>query len=97
MHQVGRCIQGCQEYNGNVFCLFVLLQNDGCIETADVGHHHVKQDKVRMLLLCHLYTTVSVACSAHLELFIRKKNLQQQHVADNIIDYQYFILASIYL
>ena len=96
VHEVLRRIQGGQEDDGDILRSLLLLQHGGCVEAVHVGHHHVKQYQVGMLLPGHFDAGRTVVGGTHLELLIRQQNFEQQHVADHIVDNQNFIIAPIY-
>ena len=95
MYKVGRRIEGGEEDDGYVGCLRILLEFDGSVETADVGHHHVEQDKIGMLLLTYLYATCTIVGGENLEFLVGQQYLKQQHVAHHVIYYQYAIVAPV--
>ena len=97
MHQICRCIQGCKEDNGNILGLVVFLQDNSGIEATDVGHHHIEEYQIRMFLLGHLDTTCTIVGRTHLKLLVGQEYLQQQDIADDVINNQYLILTSVYL
>ena len=96
MHQVLRGVQGGQEDDGDLFRPLFLLQDCRRVETVHIRHHHVEQYQVGVLLTGHLDTRCTVVGRAYLELLVRQQDLEQQHVADHIVDDQDFIIASVY-
>ena len=96
VHQILRSIQRRQEDNGDILGLIVFLKDDCRIKTADIRHHNVKKDQVRMLFLGHFNTRSTVIGCTDLEFLIRQQYLQQKYIADHIIDNEYLILTSVY-
>ena len=96
VYEILRCIHGCQEDDGDILGILALLQDDGGIKTVEVGHHHVEQYQVGMLLTAYLDAVLTIAGGTYLKFLIRQQNLEQQHVADHIVDYQNLIIATIY-
>ena len=96
MYQILWGIQCGQEDNGDVFSFLVLFQNHSSIKTADIGHHHIKQNQIRMLLLSLLYTCSTIVSGTYLKFFVSQQYLQKQDITNNVINNKYFILTAVY-
>ena len=95
MDKVGRRIQGSKEDDWYISRFRILLQLYSCIKTTDIGHHHIKQYKVRMLFLAYLQTSCTVVCRENLEFLICQQNLEQQHVTHYVVNHQYAIVTPV--
>ncbi len=70
LYKVLRRVKRCEEDNGDILELIVLLHDDCSIEAVDVGHHNVKKNKVGVLLASLLYTSITTVSSTNLEFLI---------------------------
>ena len=86
LHQITGIIECRQENDGNICRLWILLQDDCRIKTADVRHHHVEQYQIGLLRLCLLNTRITAVGSTNLKLLVGEENLQQKHIADHIVN-----------
>ena len=91
LHDIGRTVQGGQEDDGDVLMGLGTLQFQGHVESAHIGHHHVKQNQVRTFLFHLSQSLRTVTGGADSELFVAQEHLKQQHVRHHIIYNQDFV------
>ena len=72
LYEVLRGVKCRKEDDGYILELVVLLHDNSGIETVDVGHHHVKKNKIGVLFASLLYTCITAIGGTYLEFLVGK-------------------------